>query len=373
MKRLFSASRCSASPRFSAAVPSIRASSEYQVCNGRRLLLLPRPSLLQRVHRLALPAGQRLRRRLRVRPRHATCIAATATATTRSGAEARDCSVTGCPPAYVCKLSNGVAQCVALGGGDGASHERRCRVRRATRRRRRRRRRRAPTPPKPARSPGRATPTRTAAATARSASTGSASRRSISAPTARSAWRRAPRASTASARRACTSTHALPHRLRVRLHARRVQPQSRRLHRLGSVDLPGRRDLRRGPLRPAVHRHRRGRLVPGGPGVRQRRLHPRPGGHLRLRQRRQSRAAREHLRATDTSASTTTATPRAAPTAGSTCAAVVGQRSVCKNVTIETGTYAVCAAPRPRSAATAIRRRASTAAGGKVCVDGYCL
>ena len=32
-----------------------------------------------------------------------------------------DCSVTGCPTGQVCKLSNGVAQCVTLGGGDDSS------------------------------------------------------------------------------------------------------------------------------------------------------------------------------------------------------------------------------------------------------------
>jgi hypothetical protein len=30
-----------------------------------------------------------------------------------------DCSVNGCPDGYICKLSNGVAQCVGLGGSDG--------------------------------------------------------------------------------------------------------------------------------------------------------------------------------------------------------------------------------------------------------------
>ena len=33
-----------------------------------------------------------------------------------SAADAGDCSVAGCPQGYVCKLSNGVAQCVVLGG-----------------------------------------------------------------------------------------------------------------------------------------------------------------------------------------------------------------------------------------------------------------
>lgn len=36
-----------------------------------------------------------------------------------SAADAGDCSVNGCPQGYVCKLSNGVAQCVVLPGGGG--------------------------------------------------------------------------------------------------------------------------------------------------------------------------------------------------------------------------------------------------------------
>src|ERR1700734_1717846 len=37
--------------------------------------------------------------------------------------DAGDCSVSGCPGGYVCKLSNGEAQCVSLGDGgvDGSS------------------------------------------------------------------------------------------------------------------------------------------------------------------------------------------------------------------------------------------------------------
>jgi hypothetical protein len=37
------------------------------------------------------------------------------------GGEEGDCSVNGCPDGYVCKLSNGTAQCVSLGGSDAGT------------------------------------------------------------------------------------------------------------------------------------------------------------------------------------------------------------------------------------------------------------
>jgi hypothetical protein len=43
-----------------------------------------------------------------------TCLPAPPVAPDAGG----DCSVNGCPDGFICKLANGVAQCVALGGGD---------------------------------------------------------------------------------------------------------------------------------------------------------------------------------------------------------------------------------------------------------------
>jgi hypothetical protein len=51
-----------------------------------------------------------------------TCYPASSYVPDAGGDDATsDCSTTGCPGGYVCKLSNGVAQCVALGGGEGGT------------------------------------------------------------------------------------------------------------------------------------------------------------------------------------------------------------------------------------------------------------
>ena len=154
----------------------------------------------------------------------------------------------------------------------------------------------------------------------------------------------------------------LPVGLRVRLHPRRLQPQPRRVLRVAGrraarAARPASRATasRRATRRPRAARPQR------RSGLRQRRVHPRPGRHVRLRERRRRGAARQHVRR-----GLHLPPPRllpglrrrrrrrgTSPTAG-------GDLS-CKNVTIETGAYAVCAAPRRRSGATAIPRRARPA------------
>lgn len=178
-----------------------------------------------------------------------------------------DCSVTGCPDGYVCKLAGGSAQCVSLGGS----------------------------------SPDGGTEGGSTVGEGGTEGGDAADAGNLSGPCNADAdcagvgarcvdgtcTQRVDLCSDGTQCKAAGSScvdgilrgdvlgvEPLPVRLWLRLHARRLQPEPGCLHRLGDGNLPGRRDLRGGPLRPAVRVDVRGRgRVRRGSGLRQRRLH----------------------------------------------------------------------------------------------------
>ena len=265
------------------------------------LLLVPRLVVLEQLHSLAVPERQGLRPGFRVRHQPERLDVPHLRARRAALGDASppgDCSVTGCPAGQICKLANGVAQCVTLGGGDdgrrqgvdaagdSASGEGGTTSEGGRRRERRRVRRRR--------------------AVQRRCDCGGDRRQvhrrpvhgagSSSARTASSATSSGSACVDGVCEAHCSSSAPCPTGYSVRPHARRVQHQPEHVLRLGRLDLPRRHHVRRSALRSPVRRQRRRSGVPVRAGVRQRRLHPRPGRDLRLHQRRPERSARDHVR-----------------------------------------------------------------------------
>ena len=277
----------------------IYSGNEYRVCQGSGCYSCPDSLVLGRLHHLAVPAGQRLRHRVRLR-HDGTCVCLSRVRLRTRATSSNDCSVTGCPTGTCasCRTGSPSAWRSAAGddGGTGATRARASGIDAAT--------------PATAGDSGDASTLRGGSITGTPA-TPTSTAAAHGARVRRRAVRAAGRAllgRNAVHRRGLVVRRrplrgslqhdaALPLRLRVRLHARRLQPEPRSVLGLGHVELPGRRDLRRGSLRPAVRRGRGGgRRLRRRPGLRQRRLHPGPGRHLRVRERRRRGAALQHVR-----------------------------------------------------------------------------
>jgi hypothetical protein len=104
--------------------PIYPSQQEYQVCNGVACYSCPDSSLSSACTPWPCQSDTDCDQQdgYVCDPGSLTCIAGSGDdGGTGSDSTGPDCSVTGCPTGQVCRLSNGVAQCVTLGGGDDSS------------------------------------------------------------------------------------------------------------------------------------------------------------------------------------------------------------------------------------------------------------
>jgi len=101
--------------------PIYPAQQEYQVCSASACYSCPDPSLSSACTPWPCQSDSDCSGGYVCDPGTATCLAGSSGDAGYEGGTTTDCSVNGCPSGQVCKLSNGVAQCVTPGGGDDAS------------------------------------------------------------------------------------------------------------------------------------------------------------------------------------------------------------------------------------------------------------
>jgi hypothetical protein len=102
--------------------PIYPAQQEYQVCSANACYSCPDPSLSSACTPWPCQSDSDCSSGFSCDPVSSTCVAGSSGDGGYEGGSTTDCSVTGCPSGQVCKLSNGAAQCVTPGGsGDDAS------------------------------------------------------------------------------------------------------------------------------------------------------------------------------------------------------------------------------------------------------------
>ncbi len=104
-----------------AGCPIYPAQQEYQVCAGNACYSCPDPSYSSACTAWPCQSDSDCSAGYVCDPGSATCVAGSGDDGGTEGGTTADCSTTGCPSGQICKLSNGVAQCVTQGGGDDAS------------------------------------------------------------------------------------------------------------------------------------------------------------------------------------------------------------------------------------------------------------
>lgn len=101
--------------------PIYPSQSEYQVCSVNACYSCPDPSFSTACTPWPCGSDSDCPSAYVCDPNQGACVGASSGSGSDGGSTGTDCTSTGCPSGQVCKLAGGVASCVTLGGGSDAS------------------------------------------------------------------------------------------------------------------------------------------------------------------------------------------------------------------------------------------------------------